>query len=56
MKKIGIALIILQFVSFIPTIIRGDDIFANGFANLLGRCIFGIVGVILIVVARRSKS
>ena len=56
MKKAGIALIILQLISFIPAIINGDNIFANGIANLFGRCLFGIVGVILLVVATVRKS
>ena len=56
MKKAGIALIILQLISFIPAIINGDNIFANGIANLFGRCLFGIVGVILLVVAAVRKS
>lgn len=57
MKKIGIILIILQLVSFIVPILRGDNIFANGLANLLGRCALGIVGVVLLIVAnKRNKN
>lgn len=57
MKKIGVILIILQLVSFIAPLIRGDNIFGNGFANLLGRCAFGIAGVILLIVAnKRNKN
>ena len=56
MKKVGIALIILQLVSFISPIIRNDNIFGNGIANLIGRCAFGIVGVILLIVASKNNS
>ena len=56
MKKIGVILIILQLASFITAMIRGDSIFGNGFANLLGRCVFGIVGIILIVSANKRNK
>jgi len=56
MKIAGIILIIIQIGSFITTAIQGGSIFGNGFANLLGRCIFGIVGIILLVVAAKKKS
>lgn len=56
MKKAGIILIILQIVSLIPSFIRGENLFANGFANLLGRFIFAILGVILLVVAYNRDS
>lgn len=55
MKKVGIALIIVQLISFIPVIINGDNIFAYGLANLIGRCIFGIVGVVLIIIANNKS-
>jgi len=56
MKKIGIALIVLQFISLIPAIIRGDNIFANGFANLIGRCTFGIAGVVLLIIDNKKNN
>ena len=57
MKVAGIILIILQVASFIPVLASGENIFANGFANLIGRCLLGIVGVILLIIAhKRSKK
>lgn len=56
MRDAGIILIILQVISFIPAIVSGDNIFANGFVNLLGRCALGIVGVILFVVANKRNK
>lgn len=57
MKIAGIVLIILQFISLIPSLAAGDNIFSHGFANLLGRFLIGIVGVILLVIAcKREKK
>ncbi len=51
MKIAGIVLIILQVVSLIPALATGDSIFGDGnIAWLLGRFIFGIVGVTLLIV------
>jgi len=56
-KIAGIILIILQIISLIPSIAAGDNIFSHGFANLLGRFLIGIVGVILLVIAyKREKN
>ncbi len=57
MKIAGIVLIILQIVSFIPSLIAGDPIFGNGnIAWIFGRFIFGIVGVILLIIDYRRKN
>lgn len=56
MKRIGIALIIIQVISLIPAIATGDNIFGYGLANLLGRFLFGIVGIILIIVAKKKSK
>ena len=56
MKKAGIILIILQVIGFIPQLAAGESIFGYGFANALGRCIFGIVGIILLIIASRKKK
>ena len=56
MKIAGIILIIIQIISLIPAIITGDNIFAYGLANLIGRCLFGIIGVILIIIPSRKKK
>ena len=56
MEIAGIILIIIQLISFIPAIILGDNIFAYGLANLIGRCAIGIVGVILLIIASNKKS
>ena len=62
MKTAGIILIVMQVMSLISTAIRGDNIFAYGFsgiagfANLLGRLSFGIVGIILLVAAHKRKN
>ena len=55
MKIAGIILIILQIISLIPSIAAGDNIFSHGFANLLGRFLIGIVGVILLVIAHKRE-
>lgn len=56
-KKIGIVLFVLQAVGLISALIQGDSIFGSGFANLLGRFSFTIVGIILFFVAdRRQKN
>lgn len=56
MKKAGIVLLILQAVSLLTPLIRGDAIFTGSFANLIGRFIFGIVGIILIAIANRRDN
>ena len=56
MKLTGIILIVLQIVSFVPTLVRGDNIFANGIFNLIGRLSFGIVGIILLIIAEKRKN
>ena len=56
MKVAGIILIILQVASFIPVLASGENIFANGFANLIGRCLLGIVGVILLIIAHKRNK
>lgn len=56
MKVAGIILIILQVASFIPALASGENIFANGFANLIGRCLLGIVGVILLIIAHKRNK
>jgi len=53
MKIAGIILLIVQALSLIPALVAGDNIFSYGFANLLGRLSFGIVGVILLIIARK---
>ena len=55
MKIAGIILLVLQVVSFIPSLAAGESIFGYGFANAFGRCLLGIVGIILIIIANRKK-
>jgi hypothetical protein len=56
MKRIGIALIIVQMISLIPAIAMGDNIFAYGLPNLIGRFAFGIAGVILLAVGSKKNK
>ena len=53
MKIAGIVLIILQVVSLIPALVSGEAVFVGGIPNLLGRFAFGIIGVILLVIAHK---
>lgn len=56
MKIIGIILIVLQVISFIPAIVTGDNIFSHGIPWLIGRFSFAIVGIILLVIASKRKN
>ncbi len=56
LKKIGIILFVLQAIGLLSTLMRGDSIFGNGFANAIGRFSFAIVGIILFFVADRRKK
>lgn len=56
MRIAGIILIVLQCLSFISAIMMGDNIFAYGLANLVGRCIFGIIGAILLMIAHKREK
>lgn len=56
MKITGIVLIVLQFISLIPALIAGDNFFANGLANVIGRFSFGIVGLILLIIANKKNK
>ena len=56
MKKVGIILLIFQAISLIPAIATGDNIFAYGIANLIGRFAFGIVGAILLIKSNKKKK
>ena len=55
MKIIGIILIILQVISFIPSIVTGDNIFSHSLPWLIGRFLLGIVGVILLIIAYKKE-
>jgi len=55
MKIAGIVLIVMQVLSFVPMVITGENILAYGIANMIGRCSIGIVGVILLLIARKRK-
>ena len=56
MKKAGIILLVLQAIVFLAAIFSGDNIFAYGIANLIGRCLFGIIGGILLVVDKKKRN
>ncbi len=56
MKIAGIILIIIQVISLIPSMVLNEDIFANGGANVIGRCLFGIVGIALLVIAWHKEK
>lgn len=56
MKVAGIILLIVQAVSLFPALVSGEDIFANGIVNLIGRFSFAIVGIILLIIANRKKG
>ena len=53
----GIVLLIMQGISIVGTLLAGDSLFGDGNPFwLLGRYIFGIVGVILLVVNHVRKN
>ena len=56
MKIAGILLLVAQFISLIPVVITGENIFENGIANLIGRLSFGIVGAILLIIYYKKKK
>ena len=56
LKIIGFILIMLQAVSLFPALVSGDNILENGIINLCGRLIFGIIGVILLLIAYLKKK
>ena len=57
MKIAGIILLILQAMSIPASLIAGDPIFGNGnIAWIIGRFIFGIVGVILLVIHHKRSG
>jgi len=56
MKIAGVLLLVLQVVSLIPSLASGDNIFENGIPNLLGRFIFAIIGVILLIIAKKKNK
>ena len=56
LKIIGFILIGIQAISLFPALISGENIFANGFANLCGRLIFAFIGVILLLIGYLSKK
>ena len=56
MKIAGIVLIVLQVLSLFPALVAGDNIFGSGGVNLIGRFIFGIVGLMLLFLAKAKQS
>ena len=56
MKTAGIILLVLQAVSLFAAIVSGDNIFANGLANLIGRQSFGIVGAVLLIIYYKKQN
>ena len=56
LKIVGIILLALQAISLFPALISGDNIFLGGIPNLIGRLIFGIVGVILLIIAHKKEN
>ena len=56
MKIAGIILLIAQFISLIPVMTTGENIFENGIANLLGRLSFGIAGIIFLIIYYKKKK
>lgn len=55
MKIAGIILLVVQVLSIIGTAMAGDNIFDYPFPNLIGRFIFGIVGIVLLVIYYKRK-
>ena len=54
MKLAGIILIIAQLISFIPSMVTGENPFAGGIPYLIGRFSFLIIGVILLIIAKKK--
>ena len=58
MKIAGIILIILQIIAVVGSFIGGRNPFTVGFPGLIGYFIFGIIGVILLIIyyVRKNKK
>ena len=56
MKIAGIILLILQAISLFPVLVTGDGFSGHVFAWYIGRFLFGIVGVILLVIHHKRKG
>lgn len=54
--KVGVILLILLVISLIPSCVTGENLFDNSFPYIVGRFLFGIIGVILIVRAYIKKK
>ena len=52
----GIILVILQVVVTLGAIMGGSNPFTGGIADLLGYFAIGIIGIILIIVAKRKNK
>ena len=56
LKIAGIVLLVLQVFSLIGSIAGGVPLYNGSIANLIGRFLFGIVGVILLLIAARKSE
>ena len=56
LKIAGYILLICQLISLIPVFMGADSFGGKPFPWYIGRFIFGIVGVILLIVARRRAN
>lgn len=56
MKKIALALFILQAMSLCGILMGGGTLAGRSFANLVGLFSFSIVGVILLVIAKKREE
>lgn len=56
MKKIGWFLIVVQVLSLISPIVKGENIFNGTIPYLIGRFSFGVIGIILVLTGNKQKS
>ena len=54
--KVGVVFLVLQVISLIPSCVTGENLFDNSFPYIIGRFLFGIIGIILIVRAYGKKK
>ena len=56
MKKIALALFILQAMSLCGILMGSDTLAGRSFANLVGLFNFSIVGTILLIIAKKREE